>query len=145
MATLQPAPLSIYIDWLRTHLSEGCQPTHGYDYPYPADWFLLATAPFTTGDERGVHARNILVASGIQHVGGDLGHNQLFLFDEGPLPTVIPIYSNPEFLVLPGIADFLAEEKRRGAAFWAKQERMRAASEAAMRESDVGRYVLGQR
>ncbi len=146
MSRFQPAPLSTYIDWLLFRLDTATHPTHWYDYPYPQRDFLLATADFTTGGECGVNARSIIVPATVRHLGGNLGHNDLFHLDRDvPVPAVIPIYNNPEFLVLPGIDDFIAEAKRRDRAFWAEQGKFRQASEAAMRESNLGQYVCNQR
>ena len=143
MSKFEPAPLSIYIDWLHQRLSAEVGPTHWYDYSYPQRDFLLATADFTTGGECGVYARSILVPPGIRHLGGALGHNDLYYFDEdAPMPSIIPVYSNPEFLVLPGIVDFVAAAKQRDRAFWAEQERLRVASNAAMLEGDLGRHLF---
>lgn len=146
MSKFQPAPLGTYIDWLREHLDDETQPTHWYDYPYPRRDFLIATADFTTGGECGVYARSIIIPAGVQHLGGSLGHNSLYYFDrEAPAPDIIPVFSNPEFLALPGMADFIAGAQQRERAFWAEQERLRQASEAAMLEGDLGRYVHARR
>jgi hypothetical protein len=145
MSKFEPAPLGVYIDWLRQHLNAETRPTHWYDYPYPQRKFLLATADFTTGGECGVNARSILIPAGIRHLGGALGHNLLYHFDKDALvPSIIPIYSNLEFLVLPGVAEFIVEAKQRDRAFWAEQEKLRADSDAAMLEGDLGRYLLSE-
>lgn len=142
MSKFGPAQLDIYIDWLRTHLGADVKPTHWYDYPYPTRDFLFANTDFTTGGECGANARSILIPPGIKHLGGAIGHNNLFFFGEGDAPDWIPIYSNPEFLVLPGILGFIEEKKERQRAFRAEQEKFLADSKEAMRESDLGKHVL---
>jgi hypothetical protein len=142
MSKFEPAPLGTYIDYLHRRLSAEIKPTHWYEYPFPQRYFLLATADFTTGGECGASARSILVPSGVHHLGGGLGHNNLYCFDEdAPVPFIIPIYGNPEFLALSGVVEFIAEAKQRDRAFWAEQEKAQRASDAVMLEGDLGRHL----
>ena len=146
MTTFWLAPIGLYVDWLRGYIAAGGKPTHCYDYHYSSR-FYVAKGDFTTGGECGAFARDVLVPEGVRHLGGDLGHNKLFFFDgfQTPTPRWVPIYCDTEFLALPGIIEFIAEQEKASRAFWAEQERRQAASFEAMRESDLGRFVLGER
>jgi hypothetical protein len=145
MSKFEPASLGIYIDWLRSHLSADVKPTHWYDRPYDMRNFLFATADFTTGGECGANSRNILIPPDVRHLGGALGHNQLFLFGDGDVPDCIPIYSDQEFRALPGVIGFIEEGMERDRAFWAKQAQLKEEQGDALRASDLGRHVLGDR
>lgn len=143
MSRFRPAPLAVYLEWLRLHLEAGGVLTHHYDYPFERARFLLATADFTTGGECGAQARTILLPAGIHHAGGQLGHNDLLGFDHPEGGDFVPTYSNPEFLALPGVAAHIAEQRRRDCEYRAQAARDQAAHDAAARASDLGRYVLG--
>lgn len=140
MSALRPATLDEYLTWLRAWLDAGHQPTHAYDYPWSRWTWLTATRDFRLGDECGVDAVNILVPPGVQHVGGGLGHNQLY-FADGPEQRgrVVPVFSDPVFEMLPGVREFVAAERRKTA----EREREWAAVEEARRlaaaDSDVPR------
>lgn len=140
------APLGLYLEWLRGYLAAGGSPTHYYDYRYSSR-FHVVTGDFTTGGECGAFARAVLIPAGVQHLGGRIGHNNLFFFDGFSTsdPLWVPIYSDEEFLGLPGIVKFIAAEEQRAAAWMADVRHREAESLAEMRESDLGRYALGQR
>ncbi|ACU71877.1 hypothetical protein Caci_2968 [Catenulispora acidiphila DSM 44928] len=135
------APLGLYLEWLRGYLAADGAPTHYYDYGYSSR-FHVVTGDFTTGGECGAFARAVLVPSGVRHLGGAVGHNDLFFFDGFQASCWVPIYSDAEFLSLPNIVGFIEEQKAAHTTFWAEQERASAASLEAMRGSDLGRHVL---
>lgn len=142
MSALRRANLDEYLTWLRAWLDAGHEPTHAYDYPWSRQTWLTATSDFTLGGECGANAVNIIVPAGVQHVRGDLGHNNLYFVD-GPEQRgkFVPVFDNPEFQVLTGVPEFIRGEQRKHAEW----ERERAAAEKLRRrqakESDVGRYA----
>lgn len=140
------APLGLYLEWLRGYFAAGGAPTHYYDYRYSSR-FHVVTGDFTTGGECGAFARAVLVPAGVQHLGGRLGHNNLFFFDgfRTSDPPWVPIYCDEEFLVLQGIVEFVAAEEGRAAAWKADLKRREAEHLAEMHESDLGRHVLAER
>lgn len=106
MDAFAPAPLDLYIEWLRGHVANGGRITHAYDYPFSRWGFLTAKRHFTTDGECGSQAVAIIAPSGVRHLGGNLGHNKLYFMDgfeqRGGL---VPVYADPEFDALPGVAD----------------------------------------
>jgi hypothetical protein len=140
MSVLRPATLDEYLTWLRAWLDAGNQPTHAYDYPWSRRTWLTATRDFRLGGECGVYAVNILVPPGIQRVGGELGHNELYFMD-GPEQRgrMVPVFSDPVFELLPGVREFVAGERLKEAAWHreraeAEEQRQRMAA-----DSDVPR------
>ncbi|GAA3852328.1 hypothetical protein GCM10023084_03170 [Streptomyces lacrimifluminis] len=140
MTALRPATLDEYLIWLRAWLDAGNQPTHAYDYPWAQRTWLTATRDFRLGGECGSDAVHILVQPGIRHVGGGLGHNNLYLAD-GPEQRggTVPVFSDPAFEMLPGVREFIADERRKTVEW--KQERADAdaARKLAAVSSDVPR------
>lgn len=140
MSALRPATLDEYLTWLRAWLDAGHQPTHAYDYPWSRWTWLTATRDFRLGDECGVYAVNIVVQPGVRHVGGGLGHNQLY-FADGPEKRgrMVPVFSDAPFEMLPGVREFVAGERRKAV----QRERERAVAEEDRRlaaaDSDVPR------
>lgn len=116
MSALRPATLDEYLTWLRAWLDAGHQPTHAYDYPWSRWTWLTATRDFRLGDECGADAVQIMVQPGVQHVGGGLGHNQLYFADgPGQRGGMVPVFSDPVFEMLPGVREFVASERRKAA------------------------------
>jgi len=142
MSALRPADLDEYLTWLRAWINKGNQPTHSYDYPWSRQVWLTATRDFTLGDECGARAVRIIVPAGLRYVSGGLGHNQLYFLD-GPkqIGYTIPVFSDPQFQVLPGVAEFIREERRKHSAMMGEIEAYRAASERAALGSDVGKWL----
>lgn len=140
MSALRPATLDEYLTWLRAWLTPWRPPTHAYDYPWSRWTWLTATSDFALGGECGAAAVHILVPDGIDYARGELGHNQLY-FMNGPVQCggIVPVFSDPEFLSLPGVPEFITAERRKTAEW----ERERAAAEDARRlaaaDSDVPR------
>lgn len=146
----EPLPLDRYLAWLRGYLAAGGKITQFSAHPYPADRLLLATRDFTTGGECGARARDILVPAGIRHLGGGLGHCNLY-FDagsrsrphaEGRDGPSVTAYSDPGFHELPGY-----QEARRKAiedrAEYEKQERARQAEDATRAQaSDLSAHIM---
>lgn len=147
MTALSPATLDEYLIWLRAWIDAGHAPTHAYDYPWERQAWYTATRDFHLGSECGADAVNIVVPSGIQHVGGGLGHNQLYVMD-GPAQHggVVPVFSDPAFETLPNVREFIAAERVKEAAWRQEIEDARAAREWVARDSDVPqRPVVGVR
>ena len=140
MNALRPAVLDEYLTWLRAWLDAGHQPTHAYDYPWSRQEWLTATRDFTLGGECGADSVRIIVPTGIEWARGDLGHNSLYFLD-GPkqMGDVVPVFSDPQFEVLPGVAEFIREEKLRHVAWEREVEARKKAAALAARDSDVPR------
>lgn len=142
MSALRPATLDEYLTWLRAWLDAGNQPTHAYNYPWSRQTWLTASRDFTLGGECGANAVHIVVPAGIRHAGGGLGHNQLY-FADGPEQRggVVPVFADPQFEALPGVPEFLHEERRKLAVWRGEVEARNAANARAMQGSDVGRWA----
>ena len=140
MSALRPATLDEYLTWLRAWLDAGNQPTHAYDYPWSRWTWLTATRDFRLGDECGADAVQILVQPGVQHVGGGLGHNQLYFADEtGQRGGMVPVFSDPVFEMLPGVREFVRSKERERAEWMRKRAEAEDARRRAAAESDVPR------
>ncbi|MGW8954663.1 hypothetical protein [Streptomyces sp. NPDC055709] len=143
MTAFRPSTVNEYVLWLKQWLDAGNSPTHYYDYPMSRDLsWQVAVRDFTTGGECGADAVRIVVPPGIRHIGGGLGDNQLYFMDgpsHGGGVFLVPVFSDPEFLLLPGIRDFIeskAAEAREARHEFEARHRQR---EVAQRGSDVGR------
>jgi hypothetical protein len=147
MTTFRPSTLAEYTAWLRQWLAQGNQPTHFYDYPFARQSWITAERDFTTGGECGVDAASIIVPEGVQHLGGALGHNVLYLM-EGPALRghIVPVFSDPSFLdISEEISRFISAKRTEDAEFWRTAEHRKQERKQAMRHSDVGRWKLGAR
>jgi hypothetical protein len=92
------ATVEEYADWLRGFMVAGGEPTHFYDYPFDRWDFEYAMHHFATCGERGARSRHIIVPVGVQHLGGDLGHNTIFFADGyRPVGSVVPVFTDPVF------------------------------------------------
>ncbi len=144
MSEFRTGTLTEYAAWLAAWLEGEGQPTHYYDYPFARQTWLTAQRDFTTGGECGSQSANVIIPEGVRHTGGDLGHNTLYWMD-GPALSgyTVPVFHEPVFLGLPGIAAFIAEKKR---ADQEERQRQRAQDQRrreAMQGSDLSRH-LGQ-
>ncbi len=142
MSALRPASLDEYLTWLSAWINKGNQPTHSYDYPWSEERWLTATRDFTLGDECGARAVSILVPAGLRYVSGGLGHNQLYFLD-GPkqIGYTIPVFSDPQFQVLPGVAEFIREEQRRESMRQIEMDAYESERVRAARGSDVSEWL----
>lgn len=140
MSTMKPLELITYAVWLREHVAQGGVITHAYDYPYAnnADTMFSATKNFRTGGECGASAVHILPLPGVWHLGGDLGHNVIFPLDGGTC-RFVPVYDDPVFDHIPGVAEVREREERKSREFWARIRAREEAQEARARYSDVPR------
>jgi hypothetical protein len=140
MTALRPATLDEYLTWLRAWLDAGHHPTHAYDYPWSRWTWLTATRDFRLGGECGADAVQILVQPGVQHVGGGLGHNQLY-FADGPEERgrMVPVFSDPVFELLPGVREFVAAERLKEAAWRREQDEAEEQRRRMAADSDVPR------
>lgn len=140
MSALRPATLGEYLIWLRAWLDAGHQPTHAYDYPWSRWTWLTATRDFRLGDEHGADAVNILVRPGVQHVGGGLGHNQLYFADgTEQRGGMVAVFSDPAFEMLPGVREFVRSKEQERAEWMRKRAEAEDARRLAAADSDVPR------
>ncbi|SKT81482.1 hypothetical protein [Mycobacteroides abscessus] len=108
---LRPAALDHYAWWLRDWIMDGHRPNAYFDSPFHASQWRIADEVdrFIVPCNHGAGSVNIIVPIGVEHyVFGDLGHNQLYAHD-GPeqLGGLIPVYSDPVFLELLDMDEFL--------------------------------------
>lgn len=146
MKAFRQGTLDDYLNWLRLWLVQGNQPTHYYDYPFSKwDW-LVAQRDFTTGGECGTDAANIIVPQGIHHVGGDLGHNTLYLIDGPSLQgDVVPVFEDEEFYALSrDVIDFIEAKKTKRTSELHEAKKRRQESAARLRASDIGQWMLNK-
>jgi hypothetical protein len=128
------ATVNEYVSWIHKALAKGLKPKWFYDYPM-SRW-ARAVHDFTMNDECGARAIEILVDEGVSF-SGEPGHNRLYLAD-GSMRGVwggFPVYSNPEFLTIPGMKEFRDAELRRQALEKAVREAEYASED--MKISDV--------
>ncbi|MFD6334895.1 hypothetical protein ACFWGI_35705 [Streptomyces niveus] len=142
MSAFREATIGEYVDWLKSWIAAGNEPTHYYDYPFARWTWLTAVRDFETGGECGAQSVNIIVPPGIRHRNGDLGHNKLYLLD-GPVlrGTSVPIFSNPTFATLPGIAEFTTRQQKEDREQSRAREAARLLTELAASRSDIGRHL----
>lgn len=97
---LRQASIEDYKDWLAGFLEKGGKPTHYHDYPMENgldDW-KVALKNFRIVPLFGTDSLNIIIPSGIKFLGGELGHNSLYLMgDFSYVGSWVPIYSNIHF------------------------------------------------
>ncbi len=110
--SLAPASKENYEQWLSAWLAAGRVATHRYNYPFEQSnhsnafklhgkgWYL-AVKDFETVPLYGSSSVSIIVPQGVEHVSGDLGHTNLYMFkspnpeQEGPFATrFVPVYSD---------------------------------------------------
>jgi hypothetical protein len=139
-SVFRPARVSEYVDWLRGYLAGGGEITHAYDYRL--NGFLVACRDFSTGGECGVNAAQIVVPAGVRHTGGDLGHNSLYFMDGFTERGhgFVPIFADPEFDALPGVAEAREAEEARHVAFERQMRQHEAEAAAAALTSDLSAY-----
>lgn len=140
MSALRPAALDEYLTWLRAWLEAGNQPTHAYDYPWSRQAWFTATSDFRLGGECGADAVQILVQPGIEHAGGELGHNKLYLMD-GPEQRgeFVPVFADPVFELLPGVREFVRSEARERAEWMRERAEAEEQRQLMAEDSDVPR------
>jgi hypothetical protein len=143
--TFRRATLDEYVSWLRLWLQWENEPTHYYDYPFERwnnNW-LYAQKNFTTGGECGALSAHIIVPNGVRHIGGDLGHNDLYLADgtTGNRCPCVPVFNNPEFMKIRSVRKFIARKEEEEAKFWAEAKRERRMSALRAAGSDIGKYL----
>lgn len=150
-AAFGPLPLDRYVAWLRAYLAAGGQITDVVDYPYPRSRFLLATRDFTTGDECGADAREILVPPGIKHLGGSLGHCKLYFESDGSAgprtegqTPLIRVYSDPAFRDLPGYTQAVKRERKTRAEYEQEMRVRQDQQSIAARTSDLSAYTQSE-
>ena len=140
MSALRPATLDEYLTWLRAWLDAGHQPTHAYDYPWSRWRWLTATGDFRLGGECGADAVQILVQPGVQHVGGELGHNRLYLLDgTDQRGDFVPVFSDPVFELLPGVREFVRSEALKRAEWMRERAEAEEQRRLMAEDSDVPR------
>ena len=97
---LRQAKVKDYKNWLAGFLEKGGKPTHCYDYPLEGgmeDW-KTACSDFRIIPLFGADSLNIIVPKGIEFLGGELGHNNLYFMDGfSCLDGWVPIYSDIHF------------------------------------------------
>lgn len=131
-----------YVSWLSGYLAGGGEATHCYDYPWSRADFLVASADFQLGGECGSSARPIIVEPGARWLGGQRGHNNLYrLSDFEHLGGWVPVYSDPAFDALPGIAEFRRREQAKDAAAEAERQKYAEAARKMQESSDLSRYL----
>jgi hypothetical protein len=145
-----PLPLDRYTAWLRAYLAAGGQVTHVYDYPYLGQRFLLAARDFTTGGECGALSREIMVPPGVRHLGGDLGHCNLYFEADGSAPPraesqkgapFVPAYSDPGLRELPGYAEAAQRALKPRATGERRERALQAEARARARVSDLSAHT----
>src|SRR5581483_6914331 len=134
MGKFTAASIEQYIDWLNGYIAQGRMPTHYYDYPWQRTNFLLALEDFRLGGECGSDARPIIVPSNVRFLGGDLGHNNLYLLENFTVRGWwVPLYSDEKFRTrLPSnvIATFIEKEEAEKKRFIASHEAQTLAKRA---------------
>ncbi len=95
---LQGAPKSMYEGWLRNYIKEGGQPTHYYDYPFSRADFKVTHHDLEIFPLFGADHLSIIMLPGKKLTVHDLGHNNVFYWDEDGVPQVlggwIPVYAD---------------------------------------------------
>lgn len=87
-----------YETWLRSYVENGGNPTHIYDYNFPEGKFYRALADFEILPLCGTSSINIIVPTGINFLGGDLGHCNIFFMDGyKAIGCWIPLYKDMNF------------------------------------------------
>jgi len=97
---LRQASIEDYRNWLAGFLEKGGKLTHCYEYLIERgldDW-KVALKDFQISPLFGTESLNIIVPSGIKFLGGELGHNNLYLMDDfSCIGSWVPIYSDIHF------------------------------------------------
>jgi len=89
-----------YVTWLKGYLGNGNLPTHSYDYPMSRviDEFFFATNDFEISPLFGAKSISIIVPEKVKFLGGELGHNQIYLMDEYKnIGGFVPVYLDIAF------------------------------------------------
>lgn len=110
------ADVQEYAHWLVKLLDSGKMPTHYYDYPFERKGMVVPLEPFQVNGECGARAKAFLVHQPSYYLGGSVGHNKVFLFNEDrtvTAPPWVPVYSNPEFQGLNAEVDRSIQAERR--------------------------------
>lgn len=144
MSKFRVATLEEYLDWFQIWRWSGNKPTHYYDYPFERwETWLFAKEDFRTDGECGAWAAHIIVPKGIQHLGGAIGHNQLYFANgtAGNRFPIVPVFNNPEFKRIRSVRKFIQAEEKKAAQFWAdmkSREELRAYRDAG---TDIGAFL----
>lgn len=137
------ATVGDYIEWFEAWSPHSLADTDYYDYPFNRRRWLYALGDFTMLGECGAFSVDIIVPAGVRP-SGDQGHNRLFRAKgEGRRPYSVPVFSDPEFLRLPGMAEWI--EERRAQDVKQRQERDAEHEKRArlMALGDIGRFPGG--
>ncbi|MBA7716890.1 hypothetical protein ES703_125974 [subsurface metagenome] len=100
MGKLRQARVEDYKNWLAGFLAMDNKPTHCYDYPLERglDEWKVALSDFQIVPLFGANSLQIIIPKGIKFLGGELGHNNLYLMDGfSCLGGWVPIYSDIHF------------------------------------------------
>lgn len=142
-------PLDRYLAWLRAYLAAGGKITHFFDYPYPEGRLLLATRDFTTGGECGACSRDILVPAGIRHLGGGLGHCNLYFEADGKARAraearsspLVGAWADPCFQNLPGCKEARQRQLQARADHEQQMQALQSEAAARARVSDLSAHI----
>lgn len=96
LLNLRPATPEEYSFWLRGYMLAGNEPTHSYDYPMPAG-FYVAIGDIALPPLYGARSISIIVPSGIAVTFGPLGigHSNLYFLDGYTCAAGrVPVYSD---------------------------------------------------
>ena len=99
------ARIEDYVAWLEGYIKNGNLPTHSNDYPMSRviGEFFIATNDIEISALYGTSAINIIVPEKVKFLGGELGHNNIYLLDGYKhLGYFVPLYSDiyPEKLIV---------------------------------------------
>ncbi len=113
---IRPAELSDYLTWLEGFLLDGGVPSHYYNYPWQGCRFMIAWEDFTTARECGARACEIIVPYGVSYLGGEMGHNNFYFYEEltdkfSVRGHFVPVYDDPEFEQIPQLREFIKAGK----------------------------------
>lgn len=95
---LAPAGRRDYLAWLKGYVNAGNSPTHYYEYPFER-WnnFYIAKKDIHLVRLCGASAINIIVPNGINVLGGDRGHCNVFYYDGYEYRGIVPVFSDTVF------------------------------------------------
>lgn len=107
-----------YTQWLKGVIQSGSEPTHYYDYPMARvlDKFYVAIRHFRVAPLYGSSSIAIIVPNGIDFLGGELGHSNLyFMKDFKNIGGWIPVFEDTQSLgdkeLDSRIREFIRKEK----------------------------------
>lgn len=116
---IENALLRDYLVWLEGYLLDGGEPSHYYDYPWIRCRMKITWEDFTTNGECGASSQQTIAPYGISYLGGPIGHNTIYYYDEFRDKYCVhghfvPVYSDPEFNEIRLLQEFIrngAEER----------------------------------